>query len=300
MRRWSFTKGHGTENDFVLILDRESMLEIGPAEVRFICNRRAGIGADGLLRAVIAKHVDSWEGDGALWFMDYRNADGSIAEMCGNGIRVFVRYLLDQDLVSGPVVEIATRDGLKVATALPDGRIRATMGRAVVGGRPVVVTTADGAEFKALTADVGNPHAVSFVDDLDLLQLHAPPLWDPPEEFPDGVNLEFVRQLGPRHIAMRVFERGVGETHSCGTGTVAAAAASRVHDHDLTPWPVTYRVETLGGSVEVELSEHEAYLTGPAVLVAHGDLALPKRTVFETENLSTAASGRGARSRASN
>ena len=227
MRRWSFAKGHGTENDFVLILDRESMLEIGPAEVRFICNRRAGVGADGLLRAVLAKHVDGWEGDGTLWFMDYRNADGSIAEMCGNGIRVFVRYLLDQDLVSGPVVEIATRDGLKVATALPDGRIQVTMGRAVVGSRPLVVTTADDAEFKALRADVGNPHAVSFVDDLDLLQLHAPPRWDPPEEFPRRVNLEFVRQLGPRHIAMRVFERGVGETHSCGTGTVAAAAASR-------------------------------------------------------------------------
>ena len=291
MRRWSFTKGHGTENDFVLILDRESMLEIGPAEVRFICNRRAGVGADGLLRAVLAKHVDGWEGDGALWFMDYRNADGSIAEMCGNGIRVFVRYLLDQDLVSGPVVEIATRDGLKVATALPDGRIRVTMGRAVVGSRPVVVTTADGAEFKALPADVGNPHAVSFVDDLDLLQLHAPPRWDPPEEFPHGVNLEFVRQLGPRHIAMRVFERGVGETHSCGTGTVAAAAASRVHDQDLTPLPVTYCVDTPGGRVEVELTEHQAYLTGPAVLVAHGELALPERTVFETENLSAAASG---------
>ena len=292
MRRWSFTKGHGTENDFVLILDRESMLEIGPAEVRFICNRRAGVGADGLLRAVLAKHVDGWEGDGALWFMDYRNADGSIAEMCGNGIRVFVRYLLDQDLVSGPVVEIATRDGLKVATALPDGRIRVNMGQAAVGSQSVVVTTADGAEFKALTVDVGNPHAVSFVDDLDLLQLHAPPRWDPPEEFPNGVNLEFVRQLGPQHIAMRVFERGVGETHSCGTGTVAAAAASRVHDQDLTPLPVTYRVETLGGSVEVELSDHEAYLTGPAILVAHGDLALPERTVFETETLSAAASGR--------
>ena len=171
MRRWSFTKGHGSENDFVLILDRESMLDVEAAEVRFICNRRAGVGADGLLRAVLAKHVAGWEGDGALWFMDYRNADGSIAEMCGNGIRVFVRYLLDQDLVSGPVVEIATRDGLKVATALPDGRIRVTMGRATVGSRSVVVTTADGVEFKALVADVGNPHAVSFVDDLAPLQL---------------------------------------------------------------------------------------------------------------------------------
>jgi diaminopimelate epimerase len=283
MRRWSFTKGHGTENDFVIIVDRESMLEVGPAEVRFICNRRAGVGADGLLRAVLAKHVEGWNGDGALWFMDYRNADGSIAEMCGNGIRVFVRYLLDQDLVSGPGVEIATRSGLKVATALPDGRIRATMGPVVVGRRSVVVTTADGVEFKALTADVGNPHAVSFADNLDLVPLYVPPRWDPAEDFPEGVNLEFVRQLGPQHIAMRVHERGVGETHSCGTGTVAAAAATRVLDQDLTPLPVTYRVDTPGGSLEVELTEHQAYLTGPAVLVAHGELALPERTVLETE-----------------
>jgi len=290
MRRWSFAKGHGTENDFVIILDRESMLEIGPAEVRFICNRRAGVGADGLLRAVLAKHVDGWDGDGALWFMDYRNADGSIAEMCGNGIRVFMRYLLDQDLATGPVVEIATRSGLKVTTALPDGRIRATMGPVVVGGRRVVITTADGVDFKALTADVGNPHAVSFVDNLDPLPLHTPPHWDPDEEYPEGVNLEFVRQLGPQHIAMRVHERGVGETYSCGTGTVAAAAATRVHDQDLTPLPVTYRVDTPGGSVEVELTEHQAYLTGPAVLVAHGELALPDRSVLETQ-IPPAASG---------
>ena len=287
MRRWSFTKGHGTENDFVVILDRESMLEVEPAEVRFICNRRAGIGADGLLRAVLAKHVDGWDSDGALWFMDYRNADGSIAEMCGNGIRVFVRYLLDQDLVSGPIVEIATRSGPKVATALPDGRIRVTMGPVVVGSRSVVVTTADGVDFKALTADVGNPHAVSFADNLDRLALYAPPRWDPADEFPAGVNLEFVRQLGPQHIAMRVHERGVGETHSCGTGTVAAAAATRVHDQDLTPLPVTYRVDTRGGSVEVELTEHEAYLTGPAVLVARGELAMPDRAVLETQTRPT-------------
>jgi len=283
MRRWSFAKGHGTENDFVVLLDRESMLDIGPAEVRYICNRRAGIGADGLLRAVLARHVDGWAGDDPLWFMDYRNADGSIAEMCGNGIRVFVRFLLEQDLVSGPVVPIATRSGLKIATALRDGLIRVSMGPVATEDRSIVVTTADGAEFKALTANVGNPHAVSFVPDPGNVALHAAPRWDPPEEFPQGVNLEFVCRRGPRHIAMRIYERGVGETRSCGTGTVAAAAATRVHDQDRTPLPVTYHVDIPGGTVEVELTDDEAYLTGPAVLVAHGVLALPDRAVLETQ-----------------
>jgi diaminopimelate epimerase len=290
MRRWSFTKGHGTENDFVIILDRESMLEVGPGEVRFICDRRAGLGADGLLRAVLGKHVHGWDGDGDLWFMDYRNADGSVAEMCGNGIRVFVRFLLDQDLVSGPIVKIGTRSGLRVAAVLPDGRIRASMGPVFVGNRLVVVTTADGAEFKALTVDVGNPHAVSFTENLHHVPLHTVPHWEPPEEFPRGVNLEFVRRLGPQHIAMRVFERGVGETRSCGTGTVAAAAAAQVHDQDRTSVTVTYQVDVPGGTVEVELTGDEAYLTGPAVLVAYGELALPERAVLETQTPTVTAS----------
>jgi diaminopimelate epimerase len=281
MRRWSFAKGHGTENDFVLLLDRESMLDVGAPEVRFICDRRAGIGADGLLRAVLAKHVDSWDGDGALWFMDYRNADGSIAEMCGNGIRVFVRFLLEQDLVTGPIVKIATRSGLRVATTLPDGRIRVSMGAVAIGNSRVIVTTADGAEFKALPADVGNPHAVSFVEDLDHLRLDTAPQCEPAEDFPYGVNLEFVHSLGPQHVSMRVYERGVGETRSCGTGTVAVAAAARVHDQDRNPLPVTYRVDVPGGTVEVELADDEAYLTGPAVLVAHGELAVPDRSMLD-------------------
>ena len=276
MRHWSYAKGHGTENDFVLLLDREGMLEVSEAEVRFLCDRHAGIGADGLLRAVLAKQVPEWRGDGDLWFMDYRNADGSIAETCGNGLRVFVRYLLQQDLAVGPMVPVATRAGLREATALPDGRIRVEMGPVSVEDRHVCVQTADGKQYGALTADVGNPHAVTFTDDLDRLPLHAAPSWTPLDAYPAGANVEFVRILGPHHIAMRVFERGVGETRSCGTGTVAAAAAARLHARDEASLPVSYLVDVPGGSVEVELTDTQAYLSGPAVLVAYGEVAIPE------------------------
>ena len=275
MRRWSFSKGHGTENDFVILLDREGTLHVGPAEVRYLCDRHAGIGGDGLLRAVRARHIPEWDGDGDLWFMDYRNADGSVAQMCGNGLRVFTRFLLDNALATGPTVPVGTRAGLLEATALPDTRIRVSMGSVRVGEATVTVRTSDGESHAALPADVGNPHAVAFVEDLAALDLHTAPE-APAEAFPEGVNVEFVRELGPRHIALRVHERGVGETRSCGTGTVAAVAASRVHAGDTSPLPVTYRVDVPGGEVEVELTEDQAYLTGPAVLVAHGQVLVPE------------------------
>jgi diaminopimelate epimerase len=276
MRHWSFAKGHGTGNDFVLLLDREAMLQVGEREVRFLCDRHLGIGGDGLLRAVLAKHITDWDGDPNLWFMDYRNADGSVAEMCGNGIRVFVRFLLHHDLASGPVVQVATRDGVKEVTVLPDGSIRVAIGPVRVADHGVRVRTVAGEEFDAVTADVGNPHAVSFADDLARLPLHTAPTWSPPEEFPAGVNLEFASVVGNRHVAMRVFERGVGETQSCGTGTVAVAAAARLHTGDSSDQTVTYRVDVPGGRVEVELTPDQAYLTGPAVIIAHGDVVLPE------------------------
>ena len=276
MRHWSFAKGHGTGNDFVVLLDREAMMQVGEPEVRFLCDRHRGIGGDGLLRAMLARHVQNWDGDPQLWFMDYRNADGSVAEMCGNGLRVFVRFLLQHDLATGPVVKVATRAGLKEATVLPNGQIRVAMGPVDVTDRGVRVRTVDGAEFAALTADVGNPHAVSFADDLTGLALHTTPSWSPPAMFPSGVNMEFAAVRGERTVAMRVFERGVGETLSCGTGTVAVAAAARLHTGDSADLPVTYRVETTGGQVDVELTADQSFLTGPAVIVAHGDVVLPE------------------------
>jgi diaminopimelate epimerase len=287
MRRWSFAKGHGTQNDFVLLLDREAVLDLREEEVRFLCDRNAGIGADGVLRAVLAGHVPEWpeiarrtgaDADPQLWFMDYRNADGSIAEMCGNGIRVFARYLLDEGLATGPNLEVATRAGLKPITVLPDGSVRVGMGPVSMTGADVGVATADGRTYQAVGVDVGNPHAVSFVSDaaeLASLALWAAPRWSPAEAFPTGVNAEFVAVLGERHIAMRVYERGSGETRSCGTGTVAAAAATHARAGGSASPEAVYRVDVPGGTVEVELSARQTHLTGPAVLVAHGEVAVP-------------------------
>ena len=276
---WGFAKGHGTENDFVILLDRDGTNSVTAEQVRWICDRRAGIGGDGILRAVAGRHIPEWDGDPEIWFMDYRNADGSIAEMCGNGIRVFVRYLVDEGLADGPLVPVGTRAGLRETEVLADGRIRVAMGPVRVLTEQVQVTTADRQTFVAVGVDVGNPHAVSFCADPDLLDLRSAPAWQPEAAFPHGVNAEFIAERGPRRLVMRVFERGSGETRSCGTGTVAAAAAWHArHAAAETPnadeAPVRYQVDVPGGSVEVELGE-QAYLTGPAVIVARGDLSLP-------------------------
>jgi diaminopimelate epimerase len=171
---------------------------------------------------------------------------------------------------------VATRSGLREVTVLPDGQLRVAMGPVRVGPGAMGVRTADGTEFSAVAADVGNPHAVGFTEDLAALALHAAPTWTPAEAFPGGVNLEFVRVLGERHIAMRVYERGSGETRSCGTGTVAAAAAAYAREPHPDVLPVSYRVDVPGGTVQVDLTEDQAYLTGPAVVVAHGEVQVPR------------------------
>lgn len=272
-----FAKGHGTRNDFVLLADPDDREPLGAAQVRHLTDRRGGIGGDGVLRAVKARHVPEWSGDPDVWFMDYRNADGSIAEMCGNGVRVFARYLVEEGLVPEGTtsIDLGTRAGLRTAELLPDGRVRVWMGRPETNDAGTVVRV-DGQEWGATSVDVGNPHAVVLLgegDALAALDLGDAPEWTPRANFPHGVNVEFVDELAEDRVRMRVFERGVGETESCGTGTVAVASAvARAHGKTEGRWTV----EVPGGEVVVDLAGGEAWLTGPAVIVARGHVDLPR------------------------
>ncbi|MGZ4626222.1 MAG: diaminopimelate epimerase [Kineosporiaceae bacterium] len=267
-----FVKGHGTENDFVLLPDPERAIDLTPRLVAALCDRRAGIGGDGVLRVVLA--ATDPEGapmsDEARWFMDYRNADGSAVEMCGNGIRVFARYLVDAGLAPPGEVAIATRDGVKRVRLGATGDVTVDMGPARFPGPDGIKVTADGRSWPATSVDMGNPHAVAFVDDLaDAGPLRGAPAVDP--AFPHGVNVEFVVGRGDHHIAMRVHERGVGETRSCGTGACAAmvAAARRAGETG----PASYVVDVPGGRLTVtERADGHLELTGPAVLVGEGEL----------------------------
>ncbi|WP_341728404.1 diaminopimelate epimerase [Brooklawnia sp.] len=274
MQTLGFAKGHATHNDFVILLDREAMTSVSAQTVRWLCDRRAGIGGDGLLRAVRSELIPEWHGDPSLWFMDYRNADGSIAEMCGNGLRLFVRYLIDQGLVDTEPVQVATRAGLREAWPYPDGRIKVSMGQAVVAEQPTWVE-ADGHRYTATMVDVGNPHAVVRLDDIEALKtldLTIAPIYDP-ADYPAGVNVEFIVPTSENELAMRVFERGVGETQSCGTGVVASAAAQLDR---LGAQATGMAVTVPGGTLKVDFDAEQAYLTGPAVVVAHGRVNLPK------------------------
>jgi diaminopimelate epimerase len=269
-----FAKGHGTENDFVILPDPENELGLTAALAARLCDRRAGLGADGVLRAVRTAALpdaiwpgDGRAGDGVEWFMDYRNADGSIAEMCGNGIRVFARYLLEHQLAGGPAFAVATRSGVRRVRTELDGQLTVDMGPATVLGPGQAVL--GGAVHHGLRVSVGNPHLACLVDDeLGKFDLTTPPGLDP-ADFPDGGNLELVRVTGPAAVSMRVHERGSGETRSCGTGAVAAAAAAQ-HAAGLATG--RWRVMVPGGQLTVTLDPAASWLTGPAVIVAEGQL----------------------------
>jgi diaminopimelate epimerase len=268
---YSFVKGHGTENDFVLVPDANGRHELSPEQVARLCDRRAGIGGDGVIRVV---RTDATEDPAAVaargeatWFMDYRNSDGSLSEMCGNGIRVLGRYLAGHaDVDPRNRLPIATRAGVKVLTFDGD-RITVDMGTPEILGSTTI--TAGERSFEARHVSMGNPHAVVFVDDLaEAGSLQEAPGHDA-ATYPDGVNVEFVARRGEHHVAMRVHERGSGETRSCGTGACAVMVAAALADEAERGTP--YTVDLPGGTLEIVWTEDDrVLLTGPAVLTAEG------------------------------
>ena len=259
-----YTKGHGTKNDFVVIQDLEDKIDLTPSQIIQICNRETGIGADGILR--ITKK-------GNHFFMDYRNADGSLAEMCGNGARVFAQYLFTKKLVTEKKFTFDTRAGFVQAEINAPGDISVTMDEAILRGK-IVEVSVNGHKFSAQAVDAPNPHAVAFVPDLGGLgDLKTPPVVSPGGEFPNGVNVEFVKKITDDHVQMRVHERGSGETLSCGTGACAAVVTG-IQWGLLDP---SVLVHTQGGDLTIvwQGGDTPVWMTGPAATVFQGEINLP-------------------------
>ncbi|MDO4242691.1 MAG: diaminopimelate epimerase [Actinomyces sp.] len=301
-------KGHGTQNDFLVLLDPESEVEVSAVDVAAVCDRRAGIGADGFVRVVRTARLPGAEAfheavPEAEWFMDYYNADGSVAEMCGNASRLFAAVLDAEGLVAlsdGEAVTIGTRGGARTVTRSGDlwtvdmGRARLPRTEGAQAdpheeGWDTAVTVPGLAGPRAgLSLAMPNPHTVvALADDEELVAADltglagsgAPVLYDP--EPPRGTNLELVVPLGERVdpatgervglARLRVLERGVGETRSCGTGGCAAAVA--LHTWEGEGAPEDYLIEMPGGQLGVHVgtdplgSDETVLLTGPATIV---------------------------------
>lgn len=298
-----FTKGHGTGNDFVLFADPDGEISLTESQMQVLADRHFGIGADGIIRAVRSSKLNRRdarggvvadeagarvlaEEPGAEWFMDYYNADGSVSEMCGNGVRVFTKFLIESGLVSlasGETLAIGTRAGVR-DVALNSGGFQVDMGRWKFDEfEPLVRTRGVSVARPGLGINVGNPHvvvALSSVDELEGADLTVIPHLEPAA--PEGANIEFVVPSDPLvvdgvgHIRMRVHERGSGETLSCGTGVVAAALATR-HWAGVGA-PHNWRVDVPGGTLQVRMfpteeGEH-VVLSGPASLVFTGTVEL--------------------------
>lgn len=295
----AFSKGHGTGNDFVLIADPGDVHEISPEQVAQLCDRHRGIGGDGLIRAVPSRYLPEGrvlleQDASAEWFMDYRNGDGSLSEMCGNGVRVFVHFLIAEGLIElgpGQSLTIGTRGGIKKIVRTADG-YAVDMGPwefifpAEAQSKAMdALVSADGLEVArpGLSVSMGNPHtvvALAELSELSATKLFTAPAVDPKPA--NGTNVEFVVPAEPLvhdgvgTITMRVHERGVGETQSCGTGACAAAVAIRHWAGSSAP--NSWHVNVPGGVVDVKFFPGEdgrehVELSGPAVIVASGTLS---------------------------
>lgn len=257
------TYGHGTQNDFLIVFDPNNEYSITSSQTAAICDRKSGIGSDGLIR--IIKRNEKW-------FMDHRNSDGSLAQMCGNGIRVMGRYLVERGHQREGIFGIDTRDGVKHMRVPMTGDITVNMGQ-VINEEVAITAATNGQIWNGYNISVGNPHAVVFVDDLAQVgEMKDPPVVRPRDSYPEGVNVEFVQVLPNQELAMRVFERGSGETKSCGTGVCAVALAATLYSKGKLP--AKWIVNPPGGRLEVEIDAHSnAILSGPALLISEHDIS---------------------------
>jgi diaminopimelate epimerase len=273
----AFVKGHGTANDFILYNNENSAVKVSPEQVVALCDRRLGLGADGVIGAVRTKNIDLAgidHGD-ATWFMDHQNADGSYAEMCGNGARVFARYLVANGLETEKEFTISTRGGVRAVQIHPDLTVSVEMGPALAPSPALTsrIHLTTGEVFDSVGVFFPNPHAVCWVDQAELsqLMLREIPIAEPPNAFPDGVNVEFASITSPGEVSMRVFERGVGETQSCGTGACAVAWAAR-RSASGYEGHLQWKVSVPGGELFVSENVETGCFTlrGAAELVARG------------------------------
>lgn len=275
-----FTKMHGCGNDYVYLNCLTENIADRPALAVRVSNRNFGVGSDGLICICASETAD--------FKMDMYNADGSRAQMCGNGIRCVGKYVYDKGLTDKTRLTIETDAGLKTLDLnVADGRVvsvRVDMGTPEL--RPQFIPIAEhgkdfinrsvivGSDEYFLTAlSVGNPHAVLFVEDVDALDLKAlGPRFENHPLFPERVNTEFVQVLDQNTLKMRVWERGSGETLACGTGATAAFTAAALNGHTGD----AASVQLLGGTLFIEWDrvKNRLYMTGPAVTVFDGELYL--------------------------
>ncbi len=246
-----FVKMEGLGNDFIVV---DGPVELGVETIQRLCDRRFGVGADGILEI---RRVDR-----TRIGMRYWNADGGEAEMCGNGLRCLARLAVLRGWVDGDSLTIDTAVGPMPATVLDDGTVRALVGEAEVAGGPM-----DIADHRVYPIRVGNPHGVVFVDDPDTVDVAAiGSRIEHDAAFPDRANVEFVAVEGLGRIRARIWERGVGETMASGTGSTAAAYAAIQYRDVETPCVVMLP----GGRLTIELEGSRAWMVGPAAVVFEG------------------------------
>ena len=270
-----FTKLHGAGNDFVLVDTRSEGERDWPRFARSVCDRHFGVGGDGVLlvRGSPGKDLE----------MVMYNPDGSSAEMCGNGIRCVGKYVYDHGLARDNPLKIDTDSGLKVLfLELEDSsvaRVTVDMGEPILDGRQIPLATpgqmidqpltVDGVSYQVTCVSMGNPHCVTFVEDVEPLALETlGPKFEHHPLFPDRVNTEFIQVVSPTELNMRVWERGSGETWACGTGACAAAVAAMLTNRTERQVSVHLR----GGDLDIEwrTADGHVYMTGAAEEVFEG------------------------------